>query len=268
MGVSVRQKRPGVYYVFARHGDLRRSKKCGQKEVAERVKEIIEGQIALGDLSFFKKSSRKTGIIFKHYSDIWVNTILPATCKPSTMSDYKGILENHVHPVFKTRLITEIKRSDIKNFLLDKHNSGLAQSTVTHIKNVISGVLTCAVDDEIIVANPAQSLGKLFKKTQTYEKIQPYTAKELQSFLSAIQKHFPREYPLALTLARTGMRIGEAIALKWTDMSFENQYIVLRRSFSRGKIGTIKNNKPRNIDMSRHLSGTLAQLQHARKLEN
>ncbi len=49
---------------------------------------------------------------------------------------------------------TEISRGKVKDFLLDKINNGYAASTVTHIKNVISGVLNKALDDEVIQALP------------------------------------------------------------------------------------------------------------------
>jgi len=41
---------------------------------------------------------------------------------------------------------------------MKKVNEGYASSTVTHIKNAISGILSLAVDDEVISVNPAQTL--------------------------------------------------------------------------------------------------------------
>ena len=75
-------------------------------------------------------------------------------CKESTVRDYADILNNHVLPDFESLLIKDVKRGYIKDFLLEKVNSGYAKSTVSHMKDVISGVLNKAMDDEIIVANP------------------------------------------------------------------------------------------------------------------
>ena len=68
-------------------------------------------------------------------------------------------------------------------------------------------------------------------------------------------------------MARTGMRIGEALALQWQDIDFERRTIRLRRNFSRGRIETPKNGKGRNIDMSKQLTGTLRELLYQRKIE-
>ena len=45
------------------------------------------------------------------------------------------------------------------------------------------------------------------------------------------------EVALILTLARTGMRIGEAAALQWIDIDFANRIIYVRRNIRKGIIG-------------------------------
>ena len=72
----------------------------------------------------------------------------------------------HVLPVFSDLKVTDITRGKVKDVLLSKINKGYATSTVVHIKNVISGVLNKALDDEMIQANPAQQLGKGFLKAK------------------------------------------------------------------------------------------------------
>jgi integrase len=90
---------------------------------------------------------------FKKDADSWIKITVPATCKEPTLSDYQDILANHVLPVFGCQTTTAINRGMIKDFLLTKLGV-YANSTVVHFKNVVSGVLNKAVDDEIIPANP------------------------------------------------------------------------------------------------------------------
>lgn len=66
----------------------------------------------------------------------------------------KEILDNHILPVFEDMPIDEINSGAIKNFLFSKVNEGLSASTIGHIKNVVSGVFTIAVDDELTSTNP------------------------------------------------------------------------------------------------------------------
>ncbi len=144
-----------------------------------------------------------------------MKTSVRATCKLNTIRDYVNIHRTHAKPVFDDFKIKDITRGVIKDFLLHKANEGYARSTINHMKAVISGVLNKAGDDEVILANPAHRLGKLFKSGNQTNDINPLTSEELAKLLDTVQKHFPRHYPLFLTLARTGMRIGEVIGLQW-----------------------------------------------------
>jgi integrase len=128
------------------------------------------------------------------------------------------------------------------------------------MKNVISGVLNKAVDDETIQTNPAHELGKIFKTQDKRKDLDFLTKEELKKLLDTVQVHFPRHYPLFLLLARTGLRIGEAIALQWGDIDFNGRFITIQRGISRGRIGAPKNGKNRRIDMSLQLTESLKAL--------
>jgi integrase len=84
--------------------------------------------------------------------------------------------------------------------------------------------------------------------------------------MSVFRIHFNQEHPMALLLARTGMRVGEAVALKWQDIDFEKRLITVRRTFSRGKLGTPKNGKNREVDMSLQLTDVLKRLHQKKKI--
>lgn len=131
-------------------------------------------------------------------------------------------------PVFGELKIDEITKGKINDFLFGKVNAGYAESTVSHMKNVVSGVLTQAVDDELITANPTLNLGKNFmKKIKDAIESQkvangeegegdpdPLSKEELKLLLDTVKKHYPGHYPLFLLFARTGVRAGEALGLQ------------------------------------------------------
>jgi len=265
MGVTVRQKVKGKgqpWWVFISQNGKRTSRKVGDRKAAEAVASEIRARIQLGTFGFEEKKPIPT---FGEYADKWFSTNVPATCKPSTMKDYETILRKHVNPVFGEVLITDITRGMVKEFLLKKTNEGYAASTVTHIKNVISGVLNMAVDDEVIPANPAHSLGKIIKVKDRKESMDPLTMDELRLLLDTVQEHYSEHYPLFMLLARTGMRIGEALALQWGDIDFEGRFINVNKSLVRGRISTPKSGKSRRVDMSLQLADTLKRHRHNMK---
>lgn len=258
MGVVVRQKVKGKgkpWWVFISHNGKRASKLVGDKGAAEAVASKIRAKLKLGEFGFDDKPVPT----FAELAKRWINTVVPATCKPSTAEDYRDILRIHVLPVFGDHKVTEITRGKIKELLLSKVNQGLTVSTTKHIRSAISGVLNLALDDELIPANPALQIGKLYPATDTRKDINPLDAQELNLLLDTVQVYFPEHYPLVLLLARTGMRLGEALALQWGDIDFKGRFIDVRRSVTRGRVETPKSGKVRRMDMSRQLCEVLKQ---------
>lgn len=225
MGVTVRQKTKGrgkPWWVFVAHNGKRASRKIGDKQAAETVASKFRAQIQLRDFGFEEDKPVPT---FGEYADSWIETTVPATCKESTVRDYQDILRIHVRPVFENVKVTDVTRGKIKHFLLVKINEGYAKSTVSHLKDLVSGVLNKALDDEMIPANPALKLGKIIKRKDKKASINPLSADELRNLVDTVSERFPEHYTLFLLLARTGMRIGEALALKWEDIDFKGRYI-------------------------------------------
>jgi integrase len=111
-------------------------------------------------------------------------------------------------------------------------------------------------------------MGKLFRKDEVRTEISPLSKAELTEFLGMALEIAPFHYPLFLLLARTGMRVGEAIALKWSDLDFEQRLITVRRNINKfGNADTPKTAKVRRVDMSRQLKDALLKLHRLRKVE-
>jgi integrase len=268
MGVKVKERPEGsgIWWIFINHDGKRKAKKIGKdKRTAMEAARKIEAKLTLGDMGLGQDETKV--MIFSDYAKSWIVVTVPATCKESSLRDYQGLLKNHILPVFGNLQINEINRLMVKDFLMKKSNAGFASSTVTHMKNAISGVLNMAVDDETIAVNPAHRLGKAIHAKSMRLEIDPLNKEELALLLAAFKKHYPRHYPMALTLARTGMRLGEVIGLQWGDIDFNGRFINIQRGLSRSKIETPKNGKPRRVDMSLQLTETLMELRQQIRIE-
>jgi len=258
MGVKIRQKVKGKgnpWWVFISHNKQRTSRKVGSKKAAEDVATKIEAKLKLGEFSFEEKKPVPT---FKEYSTKWIEGYVKINLRESTFDEYESVLRNHVLPVFKKEKIDSITRGDIRDLLLSKYSGGLSQKRVLLIKDVISGVLNYALDEELIKTNPTSGITKrLFptngtkKKTVSNEDV--FTKEELEHFLDTCEADFPQYYPFCLMAARTGMRLGELLALKWGDVDLENGLLWIRRSYRRGRFTLPKNGKSRKVDMSDQL---------------
>ena len=205
-------------------------------------------------------------ILFADYAEEWLTTSVEVRCKPSTVEEYGVVYQMHLKPVFGAKALRDITRGDVRQFLAGKLEQGLSRARVQGLLAVLRSLLSTAAEDGHVPANPAARMGRLFNKQQRKE-IRPLTKEELALFLRTAREYDPAHYPFFLLLARTGMRLGEALALKWEDIDFHGCFIEVRRSRRRGRLSTPKSNKGRRVDTSRQLRETLHVLLETRKEE-
>jgi integrase len=155
--------------------------------------------------------------------------------------------------------------------LAEKLASGLSRNSVRIVHAVARAMLNGAVDDQVILANPADRLGRQFRLVQRaanrQEEIKALTREQLTVFLRAAAEQFPRFAVLFLLMARTGLRIGEALALQWGDLNFQDREVRVVRGFSAGRLETPKSNHGRSVDLSQQVMRALLRLQLERKTQ-
>ncbi|MFC1532657.1 tyrosine-type recombinase/integrase [Thermodesulfobacteriota bacterium] len=258
MGVTIRQKNKGKgkpWWVFVAHNGKRTSRRVGDKKAAEEVASKIQAKLNLGEFGFDEK--KKPIPLFKNFAEGFMDTYSAMNHKESTHDSYRTALDLHLIPYFGEKALDAITRKDVKNFINQKQKEGLKSGTVRNLKAYFSAILSEAVDDELIKYNPASMTGKLIKKKDIAKEVNPLTWEEKVKFEDAMKKHFSRYYPFFLTALRTGMRLGELIALQPGDLDFKGRFIEVRRGFTKGRITTPKSGNIRRVDMSNELATIL-----------
>ncbi len=203
-------------------------------------------------------------ILVAAYATRWLEQVRP-TLKPRSFVGYEEKLRRHILPVFGMLRVRQLDRARIKALLMEKLTSGLSPDSVRLIHATTRAMLNAALDDGLIVANPADKLGKLLRLGRTrsvrQEQIRAFDREELERFLGASLEAAPRLHPLLLTLARTGLRLGEALGLQWNDVDLEGRELRVVRALSiTGELGTPKSGRSRTVDLSRGLRDVLSQL--------
>lgn len=270
MGVTVRQKTKGraePWWVFINFRNKRKSIKVGDRKAAMALAAKIELQLKTGQVGLLEaKSAVPT---FSDLAGEWHERVVLPTLSPASHRDYRAMLDRHILPSLGRYGVDQISGLMVKDLLRAKLAEGLSHSTVAHLRNVISGVMGRAVEAGHIQVNPAQRLGRgLIKAKDRKADVQPLSREELAAVLTVIRDRYPEYYPFALFLARTGARLGEALALEWGDLDFAGRFILIQRAQSHGgPVTTPKSGKGRRVDMSRQLSDTLRGLLTQRKKE-
>jgi integrase len=136
-------------------------------------------------------------------------------------------------------------------------------------------------DDGLLRVNPMTGLRRKLRVLRTRDRgtsepVKAMTSEQLTAFLETARTRLPVFYPLALLLARSGLRLGEALGLRWTDVDLVSRTIRVERTLGRRvkafptagpPIGTPKSGRARTVDMSQALSRVLGSLLRERREE-
>lgn len=164
-------------------------------------------------------------IKFSHYSSLYLD-FKKHELKSSTLHKYKNIIHDRINPYFGDMIISNIKPSDVKRWLYALDDLGGKSQRI--YLSILRGIFQEAFYDEVISKNPV-SIIKLPKFDTP--KIKPFTSDEVQRIMNLANNNNYRHY-LAFAFY-TGMRSGEIIALKKSDIDFEKMTIKVQRARSR-----------------------------------
>ncbi|MCR5836713.1 MAG: site-specific integrase [Lachnospiraceae bacterium] len=161
---------------------------------------------------------------FKEWIEAKRNSI-----KGSTLKTHISYYNKHISIKLGKRKIQQIERREIINFQSELVKT-LSVSTVNSIIKTLKMILYDAINDEIIVKNPAENIkavketGK--KATETYHRA--LTEEEQRAFMQEIKNDYYYEF-IAMLLC-SGMRSGEAAALTWNDVDYEKNVIHITKT--------------------------------------
>lgn len=157
--------------------------------------------------------------------------------KPTTLNHYRNALRAYVLPTFRERKAASINREDIQNFLADKAPK-YSEGTLRSMRVVLGLTLGWANDCGWLDKNPCTRI-RLPKKTGGKKVIRMVLSAEQ---VTAMAEKLAEPYAtLVLFIAATGLRIGEAIAVKWED--FDGSVLHVTRRIYEGDVDEVKSKR-------------------------
>jgi integrase len=226
-----------------------RTKKEAEVEASKVEERIYYGQ-ALNDRN----------MLFEEVAHEWLHEHKKTSVKDSTFDQLEVIVRLHILPYFGNKRIMRIRRPEIKRWLnkyaemKDKiGNEKYAFGSRIKYLSVLKSIFHYAVHDlEVLEKNPADRMKVPAKdKTEIQDDVKYYSLEELNQLLDFMKnyKHqrfegYQLYYMLMYFLSQTGLRISEALALRWTDI--EGNKVTVERQTSRDnnnglKLTTLKN---------------------------
>jgi integrase len=274
VGVKVREKvkGSGEWWLFIDYRGRRKAKRVGAGKLGKKAAELaalkISARLAEGDTGPLDPAPVAAPLTLAAFASTWLAQHAEQACKASTAKIYGVNLRRHILPELGGRPVAALTRADCRQLILRCREKGLSVKSIENICRTLSSLLSQAVEDGVLSANPALRLGRHYRRAdEPRHEIRPLSRDEVGVFLTAARKHAPREHPLFLCALRTGMRLGELLGLQWGDVDFLGRFIEVRRNLVGGRVTTPKNGKTRKLDMSTQLTDGLRTLMTERKAE-
>ena len=161
-------------------------------------------------------------------------------------ADFEWRLSNHLLRAFASKRIDAITVEDVDRFRLSKVREGrLRPSSVNKLLSTLSAILEDAVEYELIDRNPAKGKRRRLAATplrrswlDRADHISALLAGASKVDHTATARHGQRRALLA-TLVFAGLRIGEALSLRWRDVDLARGTIAVRQAKTDAGVRTV-----------------------------
>lgn len=221
--------RPGIVYdVNVKVYENGKQKSIAKRGFATRREaELYEAQIKLelqtgsaAMVGYGPESKQK----LKEYLPKWYESYHHNLAKSTRYSYWSGI-SIHLIPMLGEVPLNKLTPQMIDDMIAQLREKGLAENSVRYCHRILSSALSSAVKYGYIPNNPAKNIMTRFSKNagRKYEK---YTVEQVQQLLAFVHGNVLETVVLLAVLF--GLRLSEALGLRWRDVDLTHRQITLR----------------------------------------
>ena len=198
-------------------GKTKRDAEKSRERLIQKRKSIIK--IANKDLSYVPA-----------YCQHWLDVVKADSIRIKTRIGYQAAVDHWVSPHLARIKVRELTREDIQNLYTTMNQAGYSYSAVNQVRTVLNQALSEAKSSGIIKISPTDSVKMPRKKKSLPIYMTPEELGKIQD--AAIKRGDWPKWALALHL---GLRQGERLALRWSDVEINGQdsVITINHSLSR-----------------------------------
>ncbi len=177
--------------------------------------------------------------------------------KPSTVYAKEWMLKTHLLPYFGGARLDDLGPADIEAYKAKKLDEGQDKKSINNHLTALRKLVNLAV--EYGVLDRAPRIRGFNLKPEYVSEDEYLDFVETERFLRAAA---PEWKPFLTTALRTGLRVGELLALKWQDLDLVAGHLIVRRTLWRDQEGTPKSGRNRKVPLSDEALATLKAHRH------
>ncbi len=193
---------------------------------------------------------------FATMSDKYI-VIAKQSKKASTWKGYQKMIRNYWKPIFEHYPLASITTGMIREAITDSGLAELSAKTFNNAMTPLRGIFELGIEYEYIAKNPCRKI-----KAQKWQSPppDPVDPDEIPLILNAVR---PDWLPYFQVAFGTGMRTGEMLALRWSDIDWNQGLIKVERGYAAHETDTTKTHKYRFVELNElSLTGLKAQKTH------
>lgn len=157
------------------------------------------------------------------FLDGWLEDTVKKQNRPRTHESYQSLVRLHIKPALGKRPLAKLSPQEVQAFMNDKQDAGLSPRTVQYLRAVLRRALGQAVKWGLAPRNVAALTDP---PRIEREEVAVWTPDEARAFLKDIRGHrLEALYTVALAI---GLRQGEALGLRWSDVDLDAGVVRVR----------------------------------------
>lgn len=168
-------------------------------------------------------------LLLKDYLEQWLRDDVAGRLAPTTESIYASAVGRHLVPRLGHVPISRLSAPAIQGHLNTMLADGLSPATVHQVCRSLNTALNTAVAWGLLIRNPCAQVKRprVDQRTPTI-----WDEEQLRLFFAEAKRSSPC-YRLYLFLLLTGVRPGEALALRWSSVDLGTGTVTIREKFYR-----------------------------------
>lgn len=222
LGVGICQRKDGLYtarFISKRNG----------KSVQKYFNKLQECRQWYADAVFNDEHGgidASSNMSVTAWFEYWIENIKGNSIRPNTKRNYTERFIHNIKEHIGNMILSDIKPMHCQH-ILNQMKNDYKSSTIYQARMTMYCMFMDAVENDLIYKNPVTksvryNIGKESKK------VRALTIEEQKKFLE-VSKNTSNYNQYAFIL-QTGLRTGELIGLKWTDINFEKKELTIQRS--------------------------------------